>query len=212
MNLEKIYIKINDLNNKLIQACEDGNEIKVREIVFEGANDLNSGLRVACINGHIEIVKYLISKGGDLLKCINCGYDYHPDIIKLVTELIISKSFNTVYLNNAFIFICGFGDINLVKSMFDNKIKDFVDQGLINAYRHKNKDIVEFLIDYGNFSHKYDTENIENIENMYKYTKYNKLLLFTKLNENIIDIVVSKFKLSPIKLLPIKNKYVFYRH
>ncbi len=183
MNLDKIYIKINRLNANLANECENGDLVRVKELVYEGANDLNGGLLYACRYGHIEIVKYLISRGADILKCIS--YEHDPDIIKLAVNFLISRKFNTIYLSNAFGLVCFYGDINLVKSMIDYGVTDF-NYGLINAIEHGHKNIAELLIDFG-------ADNYKDVS-VYKNKKRDKLLVFTKLNENIIGIVLDHFK------------------
>lgn len=190
MNLDKIYIKINKLNENLEKACKEGNLVRVEELVYEGANDLKRGLSNACNYGHIEIVKYLISRGADVLYCIS--YEHDPDIVKLAIEIIMSKRFNPVYLSYAFGLACSYGDINLVKSMIDYGATDF-NHGLKAT---NNENIIELLIDSG-------ADNYYDVS-AYKNRKCDKLLVFTKLNENIIGMILDKFKIK-IKTIPRYN-------
>lgn len=180
MSLDKIYKKIDKLNEEFEKACKDGDITLVIELTSKGANTLNRGLSEACRYGHTEIVKYLMSRGADILYCIHIDQD--PEIIKLAIEVIISKRFNPVYLSSAFGLACYYGDINLVKSMIDYGATDF-NYGLKSCI-HEN--IAELLIDCG-------ADNYYDVS-IYKNRKRDKLLVYTKLNENIIGVILDHFK------------------
>lgn len=86
------------LSYDLCSACRDGKLSKVKRTVESGLLDINHvncrghfPLKSASSNGNIEIVKYLISKGADVLNYDNiaiaaAAYNGHTDVVKVLIE------------------------------------------------------------------------------------------------------------------------------
>lgn len=55
--------KKKNLNDKLFEACRDGNIYEVNELINKGANNWHLSFVVACAYGKLEIVEMILQRG-----------------------------------------------------------------------------------------------------------------------------------------------------
>ncbi len=157
--------------NKLRQACKDGDLNSVKKLIEDGVVDINicdwannTLLHTACANGHLEVAKYLLGKnvnvdsennGGETPLILACETK-NEDLIKL----LIDNGANVFAKDSAPIKrICSNGLREIIKYLIENSKKDkdeVLNTVLVSATSSYKDDIVDDLIcsGYRDFSEK----------------------------------------------------------
>ncbi len=144
-------LSLKQLNDKLANACKEGNIKYVLSLINRGATDFNTGLSNACLGGYKEIVEIMIRNGACIYNsgmCQACRGG-HKEII----ELMISKGANRWRwgLEGA----CLGGNVEIINMIIDKGKNDFsengldYDTGLIYANIGFHKHIMKLMIDKG---------------------------------------------------------------
>ena len=148
---------------QLVNACENGNIKRVKDLIVQGANihtygDCHIGDPLYCATkyGHLEIVKYLIKKGVNIHAVDdwilrNASENGHLDIVKYSIEQ--GANIHT-YDDYALLVASENGHLDVVKLLIEQGANIHADNeyALRIASENEHFDIIKYVIPYYNYT------------------------------------------------------------